>query len=214
MSADAAVALASVRRLWAQEVEAADVHVATRLFEAATLGGEGSGGETDSEEGEDGEEDGEDGEEDGGGLLAGWRQGAAYWESFEAAFKAHPSYDNDAAAGALKRAMQAFATLLPRLHPGDRISSSPDSPGGGGGDRGGGGGGRELRRYLTLSRLAEGAKSLSRHTAELGEAVGWLEALVAEPLCAEFWAVCLGTCRTQNEPWAAVNNEPCEQRAL
>ena len=47
-----------------------------------------------------------------GGCLREWRRGALAWAAFEAAFAAHPSYDNGRALRRLSDAMEIFGGVL------------------------------------------------------------------------------------------------------
>jgi TPR repeat protein len=183
VAADAAVAAPAVRRLWVQNAEAApDMAAASSFFEAARPLRRGAAG--------------------GDAALRGWRRGAAHWVQWERSFAEHPSYDNRAALRHLRAAMEEFEATLPLAY---AEGSSGGSGGGGSGDGGSGGSGEggesgegngegygggagELRQFLLLAKLAEGAKALARDPTELRGAVRWLEALATTALCGELYA--------------------------
>jgi len=161
VASDAATAARAVRRLWVQNAEAApDAAASTELFVAARSLREQQPSSTAAGDSMEG------GVEDH--VLIGWNRGAALWAQWQSSFASFPSYENREALQHLRAAMAAFAATLAALDGSD--------------------GGVELRRYLLLSKLAEGAKTLGRDPAELVGGVRWLEALVAEPLCTELYA--------------------------
>jgi TPR repeat protein len=96
----------------------------------------------------------------GDAALRGWRRGAAHWVQWERSFAEHPSYDGSGEGG----------------------------ESGEGNGEGYGGGAGELRQFLLLAKLAEGAKALARDPTELRGAVRWLEALATTALCGELYA--------------------------
>ena len=109
--------------------------------------------------------------EDEARCVRGWRAASAQFVHFQRVYHAHASYENAAAVAALRGAMESLAALL------------------GDGDGGCGGALGEMRRYLVLSKLSEGGKTLARDAAEAAAAARWHEALANEALCREMYAV-------------------------
>ena len=178
VAADATVAVARVRRLWVQRAEATDANGTTALFRAASL-----------EEAPPSAMDAPDGvgaaEADARATdvaLEAWTGAMVHWAAFEGGFSAHASYDNAPALASLRRAMNMFAALIEdddvnhANGEGALLAAGPRRRLG------------ELRRYLLLSKLAEGAKALGRSDEELHAGVKWLEAMALEPLCSELYA--------------------------
>lgn len=161
VASDAATAARAVRRLWVQNAEAApDAAASTEFFLGArSVREQPPGSAAAGGSVESGVED---------HALIGWNRGAALWTQWQRSFASFPSYENREALQHLRRAMAAFAATLATLDGND--------------------GSVELRRYLLLSKLAEGAKALGRDPSELAVGVRWLEELVAEPLCTELYA--------------------------
>ena len=200
VAADAQIAVARVRRLWVQRVERADVRALTPLFEALLSDEATPMGVTREgalpyghEEAPPSSRSARDPEPIASQRLVAareqWSRGVSSWESFEVAFSEHPSYDNQAALASLRRAMGSFELALhagphsaqPRTQEGLQMGrqvgrGAETAPLG------------EMGRYLLLSKLAEGAKTLARRESELARGVYWLEALVRQPLCAELYA--------------------------
>ena len=108
-------------------------------------------------------------DEDEARCVRGWRAASAQFVHFQRVYHAHASYENAAAVAALRGAMGSLAALL--------------------GDDGCGGALGEMRRYLVLSKLSEGGKTLARDAAEAAGAARWHEALANEALCREMYAV-------------------------
>lgn len=193
-SADARIASARLRRLWVQEAEAANLSVCSDLFAAAGVLDDAatpsSAVATSS-----------------AALVARWRAGAAHWARFEAAFSAHASYENREALDELRGAMAQFGAGLRTLTTaagdaaGEAAGEAADEADGAVADEAAGEAAdvplplpaarsesSEMRRYLLLSKLSEGAKALGRDDAELARGVRWVEALSHEPLCEELYA--------------------------
>lgn len=201
--ADAATASKSLRRLWVQRAEAADIDESSVFFEEAHAAAAQGRSDAADAPGHNSAAD-MDTDDDRAGVvsyaateaLALWGRGASAWRAFMAAFEAHPSYTNAAAIDAMRRAMVHFGSALKRIDGGAGESADGSSGGGSGGSSsgssdsssGGGRGSSELQRYLLLSRLAEGAKFMARDDRELESSAQWMETIVREPLCAELYA--------------------------
>ena len=156
--ADAEVASKALRRLWVQRAEASDVDESTQLFEAAR--------------------EGEDADSDDGELLSFWSKGMSSWKDFQHHFHHHASFENTHAIEKLRDAMMQFESALRQLGAGrvepEHMTNKTAT--------------MELRRYLLLSKLSEGAKTLMRDDLELLGSAYWLESIAYEPLCQELYA--------------------------